>query len=465
MKYLQYTFIAIALLLVSCSDFLDINEDPTRITDDDISVEILLPTVCESTASAQYNAGLTANLVTHHLDNVQAGYYQTFRLSGLWSTAYLTSLNNLQKIKNLAEKAGSPHYVGVASILQAVNLGLLTDCFENVPFSDALGESLNTSPAYDKQEDVYREIIKLLDEGIALVNAAESLQSPGNDDLFFQGDLEQWERTAHSLKARYMLHVLDKNMGFSAGDILNEVEQGFSSIEENFELIYFSNYVNPWYAGIAALLDQNIATQSYGKFFIDLMNGEEYDVIDPRLPYLAENSWGEDEGYVGLASYISDTLYNAIPTKNTFYMRPTAPLIIMSYSELKFIEAEVAMDSDVTRATEAYNEGIRSHMENIGMEDENEISDYLNDPAVSSFDLEHLLKEKYIATVFNPEAWNDMRRYGFDTDLYKGFYEPNLNGRSVPAYRALYPISEQSRNGANWNANRKEFTEKMWKDQ
>ncbi len=464
MKYLQYTIIGCALLLFSCSDILDVNNDPTRIKDDEVSMKILLPTVCEATSDAQYSAGRSAMLATHHLDNVQAGYYQLFHMSGVWSEVYLSCLTNLKKIESLAQEKESPHYEGIAKILEAVNLGLLTDCFENAPYSDALGESDNITPKYDTQESIYKQILSLLDQGIKLVNAEESKFAPSTDDLFYHGDMTKWAKLAHSLKARYMLHILDKGQGVTSADILKEVDQGFTSNDDDFQLVYFENFVNPWYSGIAALMEQSIATQVYGKFFMDLMNGEKYDVIDPRLPYIAYNEEGENAKYIGLASYINDTLYNALPTKETFYMQPTAPLIIMSYAELKFIEAEVSLNTDAGRAQTAYVAGITANMHKVGVESDSLITDYVTDPAVASVDLEHILKEKYIATVFNPEAWNDMRRYGYDADLYKGFVEPNLNGRSVPAYRALYPTSEQSRNAANWQANKKDFTEKMWKD-
>lgn len=468
MKYLQYTIIGCVLLLYSCSGILDVNDDPTRIKTDEVTMSLLLPTVCEATSSAQYSAARTAMLATHHLDNVQAGYYQLFRMSGAWEEVYLKCLNNLGTIKTLAQEKNSPHYGGVARILEAVNIALLTDCFENIPYSEALKGTEDVTPAYDQQEAIYKDVFTLLDKGIELLQEEESEYSPGSDDMFYQGDLSQWIKLGHSLKARYMLHLLGKNQGITAIDILAEVDQGFTSNDDDFQLVYYLNFVNPWYNGIAAKIEQSIATQVYGEFFINLMNGEEYDVIDPRLPFIASNSDGDSAKYVGLASYppfSDDTLYNALPTKGTFYMGPTSPLIIMSYSELKFIEAEVALNSDPSRAEASYLAGIEANMRKVGMTDDSAISTYTSDPAVATVDLEHILKEKYIATVYNVEAWNDMRRYQYDTTYYKGFYEPNYNNRSIPAYRSLYPTSEESRNAANWEANKKGFTEPMWKDQ
>lgn len=464
-KYIIPIFIA-AFFLNSCDDYLDVNNNPTQIGSENISLSVLLPTVIEATAAAYQSAGISAQLVTHHLDNVQSGYYQRFTCSGAWDEIYLKSLNNLETMDQLATSSNSPHYKGVGKILRAMNLGLLTDTWENAPVDEAGDGSSNISPTYNTQEEIYTILLSDLSEAIDLLNTEESTFSPENDDLFYAGDLSQWIKVAHSLSARYQIHLNNK-ASVDYSEILGHVDNGLASNEDDFELYYPDNLANPWYDAIARLLTQSISTQTYGRFYIDLMNGEQYGLFDPRLPIIADTLSDSNGEYRGLASYIDDKDYTVSPTNETFYMQPSGPLSIMSYAELKFIEAEAALSSgNQTRANEAYREGIRSHFNKLGITDPITIDQYLQSPTVDiDVDLEHLMKEKTIALIFNYEAWNDMRRYHFNPSIFKGFVEPDLNGRSEPAQRAEYPTSELTRNPTNADANKKSFTTPMWKDQ
>jgi len=72
MKYIKNISLAILaigfLLFSSCNDFLDVNDNPTKVRE--ASLKVLLPNVIEKTAFAQYQAMLTADRVTHQLDHV-----------------------------------------------------------------------------------------------------------------------------------------------------------------------------------------------------------------------------------------------------------------------------------------------------------------------------------------------------------------------------------------------------------
>jgi hypothetical protein len=255
---------------------------------------------------------------------------------------------------------------------------------------------------------------------------------------------------------------MDKGMA-TADDILSEVSQGFQSNSDDFQLVYNQVFANPWFSAISKPITESIFVKAYGKHFVDMMNGESYGVEDPRLPIIASFTEG-DTTWVGLESWIADDTYTALPTVDDYYTMIESPNVIMSYAELKFIEAEVAFTSGSGDPETAYTDGITTHMNKLGVSQE-DMMDYLNEISAQDFDLEHIMKEKYIATVFNLEAWNDMRRYSFSSEVYPTFVEPDINGRSVPAYRALYPDSERTRNQANFDDNEKPMTEPMWKDQ
>ncbi|MDX1719429.1 MAG: SusD/RagB family nutrient-binding outer membrane lipoprotein, partial [Salegentibacter mishustinae] len=135
-----------------------------------------------------------------------------------------------------------------------------------------------------------------------------------------------------------------------------------------------------------------------------------------------------------------------------YYSSELSPILIATYFEQKFIEAEAAFGIDKSRSYEAYLTGIRAHMTKIGVEPA-EIEAYMSDPEVSmgeaDFTIDDIFKEKWIAMFLHPETWVDARRYDYsyeDFDLPVNV-NPDLNGEFIS--RLAYPDSEVSRNGSN----------------
>jgi len=428
-------------------------------------VTVMLPTVIEGTARSHYYGLSSACRVTHELDNY-FGYYGNFTNSSIWEVGYLTNLNLLS---NIIEKSGdSPHYQGVALILQAFNLGILTDSWENVPWAEALQGSLNITPAYDSQESLYALVLAYLDEAIPLLDAEESFFSPGSEDLIYGGDLDKWKKLAYSLKARYLLHLGNKsNVDWNA--IAEAAAQGISSSDENYQLYYNEVNLNPIHKNIALANQTGNFTITFGKMFVDMLNGVTWGVVDPRLEIIIDK--GEDDEYHGLASYDEDSPGNTVDISvDTWYGKNESPLIMVSFAEMSFIMAEAQMNLGGD-AMSPYQQGVEAHMNMLGVEAD-AIDSYVNDAGFAlsgDGDLAKIMKEKYIAMVFNMETWNDMRRHDFNPDIFKGFVNVNKSNneqvdRDGPAQRALYPTTEFSRNEDNAEANFKPIDEKMWKD-
>jgi len=467
MKILKYSIVlSLFFFMSSCNDFLDVNTNPTKVSENDVNVDVLLPSIITNTSSAHYSTAYYAARATHNIDGVgNDEYYTKFYMSGAWSTIYLSNLNNIEILITKANEESSPHFTGVAKILKAVNVGLLTDSWEDVPFTEALQGSGNISPAYDKQEFLYGQIQSILDEAIADLEQAENFRDIGKGDFVYGGDVAKWIALAHSLKARYMLHLSNKS-GVNWANILAEAELGIGSNDGDFQLFYTTNVTNPWFNSVSKKIQEVIYTVTYGKYFMDDLNGANYNVVDPRISILAELTDKEGE-YTGAATYLDSAKFNVLPTVNTFYMTPTSPVVMMSFAELKFIEAEAALNSgDNSKAYDSYLAGIRANMENLGVQADT-IDTYLADPSVATgtADLEHIMKEKYITLILSTESWNDMRRHNFSSDVYKNFVIPDFNDRDTPGQRAVYPNSEATRNKDNYNKNLKDFTTKMWKDQ
>jgi len=176
-------------------------------------------------------------------------------------------------------------------------------------------------------------------------------------------------------------------------------------------------------------------------------------VFDPRLPQIATlTKFGDYRGTRNGAGRIgtgTDDEESYLSVTGA-YSKINAPLPIVTYAEMKFIEAEAAFRSnDKHRAYEAYIAGIEANMEKVGV-DAASAENYVNDGTVSvgesNITLDLIFKEKYVAMMLNPEAWTDARRYDYQ---YKNFTLPQGAALTTFIRRLDYPQVEISRNGAN----------------
>uniref|UniRef100_UPI003D7FE67C SusD/RagB family nutrient-binding outer membrane lipoprotein n=1 Tax=Pedobacter sp. TaxID=1411316 RepID=UPI003D7FE67C len=155
-------------------------------------------------------------------------------------------------------------------------------------------------------------------------------------------------------------------------------------------------------------------------------------------------------GNVGPASNtVKDEVYISL---NSPLTGKSSPIYIATYAELKFIEAEAAFrlgGVNLTRAYDAYLQGIKAHMDLLGVNLSDQNS-YLASTAVANssaaLTLDLIFKEKYIALYLSPEAWVDARRYNYQ---YKDFTLPANAALNTFIRRVDYVDAEKSKNGKN----------------
>src|SRR5690554_2289724 len=147
-----------------------------------------------------------------------------------------------------------------------------------------------------------------------------------------------------------------------------------------------------------------------GEFFVELLKGK----ADPRLPFYAEDL-DEDE-FIGTPAGSTLTEASSI---GPFYGSFKSPVPLVTYAEVKFIEAEAALRSnDATRAQTAFTEGIKGSMDKYGIE-EADMNTYLASYGTLNSNpqqaLEQIMMEKYTALFTMPQVYSDWRRTGYPT--------------------------------------------------
>jgi hypothetical protein len=438
--------------LSSCEAYLDVNENPNNPEDAPIS-GLMTNASYETSLNVQRVGSIASNYVQYLASpnpGTSSDVMDPVNYSGTWFNLY-NVMTDLTDLISRAEEAGASHYIGAGQVLMALNLGMTVDIFGDVPYSEGFDFS-SVTPTYDDDEQLYAEVMRLLDSGIQNLSGTTTI-SIGNDDFIFQGDIDKWGKFANVLKARFMLHT--KGTGsYNEAELLGAISNGFSSNEEDAAVTFFEQRFNPW-AQVAInnenlLLGGWISTQ-----FIEALDGTSYDTVDPRLPLMVGTT--DDGEFIGVTNGAGRGDAPEQGARSTlipgqFYTSTLSPLLIATFAEQKFIEAEASLTSDPDRAYAAYLDGIEAHMDMLGVSDGDKMA-YLASPEVGvgagSLSMEHIMKEKWVALFLHPESWNDARRfdYGYKDMTVPDNLNPDLNGQFIR--RLAYPDNEISRNGNN----------------
>ncbi|SFD61582.1 Starch-binding associating with outer membrane [Chitinophaga sp. CF118] len=434
-NYIWGLFAVILFTGSGCKKFLDVNKNPNN--PEDVQESLILSPV-EVAISDFISAGnapiITQNYVqaiAANQPNPNIGNYQLFNidLDGDWFNVYVTCLNNLRILSNKGEKDSSYNYAGIAKILSAYTLGTATDLWGDIPYSKGFTGIDNLTPAYDKQEDIYKTIQSLLSAGIADI-AKNSIIVPGTDDFFYEGDMSKWTKLAYVLKARYFMHLSKVQGSVAADSVLEALNNGMESNDDDFAFKYkgTSGAENPWFTTFG-----QVTTYVMNATFVDWLK----DRNDPRLSKIVKPA--DSTGlYTGRTIGTPTGILHDYSYPTAFYAGASADNYLVNYSEALFLKAEATlMKSGATSAQPFYQEGIISHMQKLSVTQAN-INTYLTTRGTLTTGnaLQLIMEEKNVADFLNAENFVDWRRTGFPT-LTK------VDGAisEIPR-RLLYPQSE-----------------------
>jgi hypothetical protein len=330
--------------------------------------------------------------------------------------------------------------VGIAKVLQAYTFLVCTDTWGRIPYSEATMGAESRKPVFDTQESVYAAMMDLLDDAIADLQR-DNISITGGEDYIYGGDPDAWITAAYSLKARAYNHLSKIDPTGSAADALAAAANGFASSDDNFTFDNWSNdlgHENTWFQE-----ENERRHHSLSVTFYDILDG----INDPRIPLFLNQVNGE---YVAAQNGTSEedqagTIYSKI-SNNVIYA--TAPLPIMTYAELKFIEAECHLrkaPSDATAALAAYTAGLDAALAQAEVDSASVVA-YKAQPEVLPTDAADLTTDMIYAQKYihlwpfgSVEAFAEWRRTGY----------PALTNPFETPRRFPYPQNEVSGNAEN----------------
>lgn len=375
-----------------------------------------------------------------------------------WSSLYdvLMILDDI--VKKTDPTTGSevnPYARGIAQILTAYNLAVCTDMWGQVPWTEALKGAAKLQPVYDKQSTIYPIIIQYLDDGIATMNTVTTFSTVG--DYIYGGSAStakaKWIKAANSLKARYCMRLINVDNGASTKALAAITAGGFTSNSDNFVFAKYEATAtgeNPWYQFLADRTHLSVSKTLY-----NIMNTRS----DPRIPayFLTVNNV-YNPAPNGTATQSQGGVYSqsAITANGR-----TAATPLMTYHELKFIEAEAKFRTLDATWRASLQAAIEANFVFHGLTLAAGTS-YFTTQVVPRLtvgnELKEILLQKYIGFYEAEaiEAYNDYRR----VPAFLTLNNPN-NSTTGFVWRFPYPTSEVSSNSANVPSINV-FTDKVW---
>ena len=501
-KIFLFAVAGLALTTTGCKKYLDVNKDPNRVTDSTVTAELIF-TQAENAVGARAASGdwttfdtwigyfasngdfaPQQNLITYNVD---------FSFSNaIWGNHY-NVLFDLYLAKKKALASGDTLVAGASMVLSAKLWQELVDLYGNIPYTQAFQTPTNTTPAYDKAQDIYASLQASLDSAKIYLNNTPGVTAKkawNTADIIAKGNTDLWKKFANTLKLRLLIRqsqvsgfnpIAEINKITGSGGVLMagesiSVNPGYSN-DVNKQSPFYGNF--GWSpTGVKA----NTSSNANNYILAQYEAGNDYDPRESRFWYYGSFSASSNPLFVGndfgaasstlntgaASSYFGPALVGTINSSNAGDGSGAKQdqWIYPSYESM-FLWTEaiargwVAGNSD---AATAYHGAMLEAFTWLGVaKADSVLDDYIanNNPDIADFanagssadsKAKFIVYQKYLSLVgIDPyEAYMDQNRLHFLTD---DSYLSQAQGAaaSIPT-RLLYPQSEYTANAANVNA-------------
>lgn len=411
--------LSVALFAAGCSDFLQgpgLTVNPNNPTEG-TAIQQLIAVQANMFTRLEGQMARSAGMYTQQIigsNNQQLQWGTQYGASesdipGHMSAFYTGGgLLGLRQIQASANTAGDKLLEGIAKVWEGYAFGTATSVWGDLPYSEALDQTILT-PKLDPQQQIYGEVQKRLDEGIALLQAAPTTGNcnPQAGDLIYcatavssASQVSRWIAAAYTLKARFYLHLVERNGNAAYTQALAAAQKGILEAPASATQAINGQAPGDFRSFHGSTLDQD------GNIWAEFLNSRQ-DLVagnvlvqilqsrnDPRLaayfnPNAAGNFIGMNENAVvvgtGAASVINTV------TRRAFAFRQ--PLVTWAENQLIMAEAKFKL----TGAADALPH-VNAVRTAVGM------------PALASATFDDVMLEKYIAMFQNIDVWSDFKR-------------------------------------------------------
>lgn len=475
MRQIKYFFSLLFLLaLGSCQKFDELEADPNRSTT--VPPSLVLRGVLRDLYVAPWDS--ESQYCQYYCVNYN--YYGNNEYwTGAASLRY-TTLNNVVKMEEEAARIGLPEvnaYSALGKFFRAYLCYDMTMKMGDIPVSQALQGAENIAPAYDTPKEVFRQILKWLDE--ANTNLAARIAAADNTlsgDIYFDGDLKKWQKTVNAFKLRVLVQ-LSKKADDAELNVKGEFARMLSnptqyplpgSLADNMAFRYNSatdKYpTNPDNFGFDALRNNMSAT--HVGLLTSLKDPRVYVTVEPATYYTDTLGYDKsdfrcyvgapfDESIDAMSTKAQGGRYSLINRARYYSSYTAEDCIQVGYPEMCLNIAEgLSRGWGSGDAAEWYRKGVAASMAFYGIEDAGVLESYFRQPLVdfkggNAEGLKQILQQKYLALFMHSglESYYNWRRTNVPDFAFGG---PGTGNSGRIPRRFQYPTSERDNNTLNY---------------
>jgi len=269
-------FLAVCLC-GGCKKWVDVNYDPSQLSDDNATPDLILPGLLESEGEG---------MAVGHLMNEWMGYWcwpyhdpndpvctYDIRENKYFPGGFAPSIDDALFEEN-ARRNSQPFYQGIAKFIKALDFSGAVDLYNDMPYREAYNVNIRTAH-YDKGQFIYEDLMLQLDSAIGLIKNASSDKALhiSTADIMCHGDKEKWFRIINTLKLRLLIHQANRpeRQGYIQGQVAKIVQQGSgflgtgedASVNPGYDNIKVSPYF-AWNSQYSLFARNYITSGTYG---------------------------------------------------------------------------------------------------------------------------------------------------------------------------------------------------------
>lgn len=492
---------AMALGLQSCDEgFEELNTNPNA------SVKIVPEYVF---SKAQYDAarnillGAAGTMQYTTSFNEVAGFGSKYIfLQGsapyvVFNNGFPNEINEIgEVIRAVKDDPNSVNKLSAARIWRVYCFHRITDLYGDIPYSEAgLGYvGAVYKPKYDAQEDIYKDMLKELEESALAFDATKP--TFGNADLIYAGNVDKWKKLAYSLMLRLGMRLTAVDAALAETWVKKAIAGGVITEDADIAMIRYTaagqdinknplalSLLNSDY--ILANGSSNPEGGKFQKTFIDHLKATN----DPRLGVVSvvyvdgkpDTSAVVQKGMP--ANFINkpaDFVTYSEPNQKTI-LRLDAPMLIVTSAEMNFLLAEAAIRNWYSGASAAalFEKAVRAGLKQWslygpdGAISESRINTFVaanpfNSSGTFDQQMEQIHTHYWIALYpDSQEVFSNWRRTGYPV-LTPNVVPGNSTGGQI-FRRMLYPPTEENLNAEQYQIaiNRQgenSFLTRLWWD-
>ena len=410
--------VLLALFGASCSDFLQgpgLTVNPNSPTEG-TALQQLIAVQANMFTRLEGQLARCAGIFTQQLigsNNQQLQYCTQYgvvegdiagQMNAFYTGGGLVGLRNVQAA---AVESGDKFIEGIAKVWEGFAFGTATSVWGDLPYSEALNGDILT-PKLDPQESIYAAVQTRLDEGIAALQAASTTGNCDPADLIYCGttvtravQITRWIAAANTLKARFYLHLVERNGNAAYTLALAAAQKGIAEAPTSTTQAIHGQGPGDFrsFHGSTVDFDGNIWSE-FLQARQDIVAGNVLVSIlkargDPRLaayfnPNAAGDFIGSNENNVPVPSTAVPSVVNTAVRRVLTFRQP---YVTWAENQLIIAEAQFKLGNAAAAATATNNVRVA-----VGM------------APLAAVTFDDVMTEKYIAMFQTIDVWSDFKR-------------------------------------------------------